>query len=409
VSETHRAAVDAATNSYGRLVALLASTTGDVAAAEDALADAFEAALRTWPERGVPDAPDAWLLTTARRRIIDAARREATRQRLQPQLQVQHEVDLERLTSIDPAGPIPDKRLELLFTCAHPAIDRRIRTPLMLQVVLGLDAERMSSAFLVSPATLGQRLVRAKRKIRDAGIGFRIPSPDDLPDRLDAVLDAIYGGYTTGRSSNDDPRRSQVADEAVRLARLMVELMPDHPEALGLLAIVLYCDARREAGRSPDGRFVPLGDQSTGAWSAELIDEADDAVRRSRRAGYMGPFALEAHIQSEHMRRRVTGTTDWSTIRGLYDCLLLVSPTVGARVAAAAAALEADGPDAALTRLDSIVDAAVDYQPWWAVRAHALDRAGDTDAAAAAFRRAAGMSDDPATRDHLLRLADRSG
>jgi RNA polymerase sigma-70 factor (ECF subfamily) len=401
MTTTHQAAVEAATHSYGRLVALLASQTGDVVTAEDALADAFEAALRTWPDRGVPDAPDAWLLTTARRRFIDETRRTATARRARAHVAIM----IDNLASIDATGAIPDKRLELLFTCAHPAIDPKVRTPLMLQVVLGLDAQRMSSSFLVAPSTLAQRLVRAKTKIRDAGIGFRVPEADELPDRLDAVLDAIYGGYTAGRSGHDDPRRSQVADESVRLARLIADLMPDHPETLGLLAVVLYTEARRGAGRDASGAFVPLVEQPTSAWSGELVEEADGALARVRRAGFLGPFGLEAHIQAVHMERRRTGVTDWSRILGLYDTLLLVSPTAGAHVAAAAAALEAEGPAAALARLDQVGDVAATYQPWWAVRAHALRRAGEP-AAADAFRRAAGMAEDPAIRSYLLGLAD---
>ncbi|MEM7274774.1 MAG: DUF6596 domain-containing protein [Actinomycetota bacterium] len=410
VDDAERAAATAASESYGRLVALLASSTRDVAAAEDALADAFEAALRTWPDQGVPTAPDAWLLTTARRKLIDAGRRAQTADRAEPSLALL----LEELASADRDSRFPDKRLELLFVCAHPAIDVRIRTPLMLQTVLGLDAKRMAGAFLVAPATLSQRLVRAKHKIRDAGIRFRIPEPDELPERLDAVLEAIYGGYTAGRSTaaaGDDHRRGQVATEAVRLARLMVELLPDHPEALGLLAVILYTEARRDAGRDPEGRFIPLTEQDTGRWSADLRAEGDAAVRRAAAAGYLGPFGIEANIQAAHMARAETGATDWRTIRGLYDTLLLISPTIGARVAAAAAALEADGPAAALDRLNGIEadDAAVTarYQPWWAVRAHALQRLGDPEALAA-FDRAAGMTDDPAIRAWLLERAATS-
>ncbi len=392
----HLAAERAASESYGRLVALLASNTRDVAAAEDALADAFEAALKTWPERGIPSTPDAWLLTTARNRLIDAGRRSKTAERAEPTLAIL----VDELSTAAERSDFPDKRLELLFVCAHPAIDPKIRTPLMLQTVLGLDAQRMASAFLVAPTTLGQRLVRAKQKIRDAGIGFRIPEPDELPDRLDAVLEAIYGGYTTGRSGQDPPR-TQVADEAVRLARLMAELLPDHPEVLGLLAIILFCEARRDAGRDGAGNFVPLTEQDTEAWDVALRTEANLAVRAATRAGYLGPFGLEANIQAIHMARADTGQTDWTTIRGLYDTLLVVAPTIGARVAAAAAALEADGPAAALARLDSIAEEARGYQPWWAVRAHALARNGSVEATDA-FERAAGMTDDPAIRAYLL-------
>lgn len=397
--DAHQAAAQAATESYGRLVALLAATTRDVAAAEDALADAFVAALTTWPERGVPSAPDAWLLTAARRRLIDAGRRTSTASRAEPSLVLL----LDELATREADSTFPDKRLELLFVCAHPAIDRRIRTPLMLQTVLGLDAQRMASAFLVAPNTLSQRLVRAKHKIRDAGIGFRIPGQDELPDRLDAVLEAIYGGYTTGRNGTE-ARRGQVADEAIRLASLMTELLPDHPEVLGLLSLILYSEARRDAGRDSDGNFVPLTEQDTTTWSTELRSRGDKAVAKAAQAGYLGPFGLEANIQAIHMARADTGSTDWVTIRGIYDTLLLIAPTVGARVAAAAAALEADGPDATLSRLDAMDSGARNYQPWWAVRAHALLRSHHPDAGAA-FERAAGMTDDPAIRAYLLAKA----
>ncbi len=406
-ASAHQAAARVATESYGRLVALLASTTRDVAAAEDALSDAFESALSVWPTRGIPDSPDAWLLTAARNRIIDAGRRSQTATRAAPTLAIL----VDELSADRELTAVADKRLELLFVCAHPAIDAKIRTPLMLQTVLGLDAQRMASAFLVSPSTLGQRLVRAKKKIRDAGIGFRVPEPEELPERLDAVLEAIYGGYTTGRNG-DDPRRSQVADEAIRLARLVVELLPGHPEALGLLAIILYCESRRNAGRDEAGNFVPLTEQDTTTWDAELRAEANRAVKSATEAGYLGPFGLEANIQAVHMARAETGVTDWATVRGLYDTLLLVAPTVGARVAAAAAALEADGPEAALRRLDQLADEFVDrvtgYQPWWVVRAHALERLGDGDAAKA-YEQAIGMTDDPAARSYLLNRSKNLG
>lgn len=399
-----RAAEQAARSAYGQLLAWLAAGTRDIDAAEDALSEAFEAALRTWPERGVPKQPEAWLLTTARRRIIGRHRRAEVAERALPSLQV---IADEAAARVSPTGGFPDKRLELLFVCAHPAIAAPVRAPLMLQTVLGLDAARMASAFLVAPATLGQRLVRAKRKIRAAGIAFRVPGPTELPDRLDAVLEAVYAAYGTGYDHLDgtDAARAGLAAEAIDLATLLVDFLSDEAEARALLALMTYSDARRSARRGSDGTFVALADQDTDRWDHEAIARADQhmaALRHNRRIGH---FQLEAAIQQIHCRRAITGATDWSSIRSLYDALLTVAPTLGAAVAAAAASLEADGPEVALARLDDLATQANTYQPWWAVRAHALARSGDP-AAAAAFRTAAGMTEDQAVRNHLLALAE---
>ena len=253
-----------ARTSYGRLVAYLSSRSRDIAAAEDALSDAFRTALEVWPERGIPDRPEAWLLTAARRRLGAARRHGEVRMRAEPDLLLLAE-------EADPADEelCPDRRLNLMFVCAHPAIDPDIRTPLMLQTVLGIEAARIGAALLVAPVAMAQRLVRAKAKIRDAGIGFALPGRAEIAERADAVLAAIYAAYGTGWEDvlGADEKRKGLADEALFLGRLVVELMPDMAEARGLLALMLYCEARKPARRGADGRFIPLGEQDTGLWS----------------------------------------------------------------------------------------------------------------------------------------------
>ncbi len=392
---------EVAATSYGQLVAALATRTHDLSLAEDALSDAFVAALRTWPRDGIPDRPEAWLVTVARRRIIAAARHDAVRERLLPEL-----AWLAARTSAAAPGPIEDERLSLLFVCAHPAIDPRVRAPLMLQAVLGLDAARIASAFLVAPATMSQRLVRAKTKIRDAGIPFAIPQPAELPGRLEAVLEGIYGAYGTGWDDVDgaDPRRRGLTIEGLRLARLTAALLPHEPESLGLVALLCFLQSRQAARRSAEGRFVPLGEQDMSAWDRPLMSEAEELLARAAAMALPGRFQLEAAIQSVHAQRAVTGRTNWAAIALLYDGLIACAPSVGALVARAAALGRAAGPRAGLSALDSLVpDVVRDYQPYWVVRAHLLHQVSAADAVAS-LDRAVGLTADPAVRDYLLGL-----
>lgn len=396
-----RAAELAARASYGRLVAYLARRSRDVAAAEDALGDAFVAALTTWPRDGVPDRPEAWLLATARRRLLDAFRHGAVRARAQPALQAM--VD-EAQGPAAAAPEFPDERLALLFVCAHPAIDERARTPLMLQTVLGLDAARIGAAFLVSPVTMGQRLVRAKTKIRDAGVRFEIPARDELGPRLGAVLEAIYAAYGSGWEdvAGAEARSRGLAEEALWLGRLVVRLLPGEPEGLGLLALMLHCEARRAARRDAAGAYVPLSDQDPVRWARPMVDEAEGLLLAAARSERPGRFQLEAAVQSAHARRGVTGRTDWAAIALLYEGLMGIAPTVGAAVARCAALAETAGPVqglAALARVDA--DAIDRYQPFWALRADLLARLGRGDEAVQAYARAISLSEDPAVRAFL--------
>jgi len=401
VSDVHRAAELAARASYGRLLAYLAARARDVAAAEDALGDAFAAALETWPRVGVPDNPDAWLLVAARRRLVDRARHSGVEAAAAATLQLATattDVNASRETIF------PDERLKLLFVCAHPAIDEAARTPLMLQTVLGLDAARIASAFLVAPATMSQRLVRVKAKIRDAGIGFEVPGPDELPERLQSVLEAIYAAYGTGWEdvAGADPRSRGLAEEAIWLGRLVVGLLPGEPEAAGMLALMLHCEARRPARRDASSAYVPLTRQDVARWTRPMIDEAERILADAARAKRLGRFQLEAAIQSVHARRAVTGQTDWEAIALLYEGLVGIAATIGARVAHAAAIAQARGAPAGLAALDSLpADPLTAYQPYWALRAHLLRELGRTDEARDAYARAIGLSEDGAVREFL--------
>jgi RNA polymerase sigma-70 factor (ECF subfamily) len=403
--DARRSAERAARDSYGRLVAILAARTRDVAAAEDALAEAFRQALESWPGTGVPERPEAWLLVAARRTLGHQHRHLKVREGAAATLAL-----LTPAESAEPAAAIPDERLRLLFACAHPDVDPAAQAPLMLQAVLGLDAERIASCFLVAPTTMGQRLVRAKARIKAAGIPFEIPEPVEMAGRLAAVLDAIYATYGTGWEDvlGEDPRRKGLAEEAIWLARLLCALLPEAPEPKGLLALMLHCEARRSARRDEAGRFVPLADQDRTLWDAALIAEAEELLHRASRSATLGRYQIEAAIQSLHVHRAFSGNANWDALRTLYDWLARVSPTIGVLVARAAVLAEAGDADSALSEIEALGPAGRSYQPSWAVRALALRRLGRTAEAAECYRMAAGLTEDLAVREHLLAEAARA-
>jgi len=400
--EIARAAAEAAARqSYGKLVAWLAARTRDVTAAEDALADAFAAALERWPKSGVPEKPEAWLLAVARRRRVDAVRRRLTREAARDHLKLIAEEMEARMTDEE----LPDERLRLMFACAHPAIEPGVRAPLILQTVLGFDAATIASAFLVSPATMGQRLVRAKTRIRETGIPFRVPERAELGERLGAVLEAIYAAFAEGWSDpvGTETQRRNLATEGIWLGRLVVTLMPQEPEALGLLALMLFAEARRTARRSAEGDFVPLAEQDCDLWDRALIDEAEALLSHAAMSGVVGRYQLEAAVQSAHAARRLTGRTDWPAIRALYDALFSIvgSPVVAINRAVALA--ETEGAVAGLAALYVLGDdkRLNEYQPYWAARAGLLARLGQAPQATEAYDRAIGLERDPAVRRFL--------
>jgi len=390
-----------ARRSYGKLVAFVAARTQDVAAAEDALSEAFAAALADWPKNGVPSNPEAWLLTVARRRAIDALRGRQRSDAVVEQLQILGG-DLDAAAA-DPE--IPDRRLALMFVCAHPAIDAGIRAPLILQVVLGLDAASIASAFLMSPTTMGQRLVRAKNKIRQAAIAFRIPERTELGERLEAVLDAIYAAFAEGWTdpTGTDLSRRDLAEEAIFLGRLVIELLPAEPEALGLLALMLHAEARRNARRSPQGDYVPLGEQDPARWDASMIEEAEALLLGASRPGSIGRYQLEAALQSAHVHRRRTGERNWDAVVRLYDALLGLTGSPVVAINRALAIAEVHGAEVAVKAIEDVATDSrlTEYQPYWAARAELLARTGARDEALHAYEVAIGLERDPAVRRFL--------
>ncbi len=409
MSDTNRAVEQTARESCQRLVAFLAARSRDVAAAEDALADAFCAALEHWPQTGIPQKPEAWLFAVARRRLIDDKRHAHVRSEAVPTLLA---VADEAMEAVESGVEFPDERLKLLFVCAHPAIDVAARTPLMLQTVLGLDAERIAQAFLVKPAAMSQRLTRAKIKIRDAGIPYEVPEAKELPARLDAVLEAIYAAYGSGWDdvAGADTRSQGLTKEAIDLGRLLNRLLIAEPEVQGLLALMLHSEARRPARRTAAGDYVPFSEQDVSLWAMPMISEAEQLLMDASRMGRIGRFQLEAAIQSAHARRRLTGIADWEGVALLYEGLVRIAPTIGALVGRAAAVAEARGPAAAWRLLKDVPpDAVKSYQPYWALAAHLLAGSGQLEAATDAYERAIGLCMDPAMQAFLMRRARHVG
>jgi RNA polymerase sigma-70 factor, ECF subfamily len=401
-TEAGRVAERVARESYGRLVAFLAARTCDLAGAEDALSEAFAAALRTWPVNGVPDNPDAWLLTAGRRRQLDSAGRARTRQAGEAQIQL---IADELAAMADERTAIPDRRLALMFACAHPAIESGMRAPLILQTIVGLSAEDIAAAFLLPPKTMGQRLVRAKLRIREAGIPFRVPEPEELPERLAAVLDAIYATYTKGWSEVGDDAVPALAEEAIWLGQLIVSLLPSEPEAKGMLSLMFYTAARGPARRDASGAYVPLERQDTKLWDRSLLSFAEQLLRQANAAGPSGRYQLEAAIQSAHVARRLSGVPNWPAVVALYDHLLSLTGSPVVILNRAVARAEVDGPRAALGDLTPLAadKRMLSYQPYWAAKAHLLALAGDATPATEALTIAIGLTTDEAVKGYLLR------
>lgn len=386
-----------ARESYGRLVALLAARTRDVAAAEDALAEAFAAALVSWPRGGAPDNPEAWLFAAAKRKLIDAARRAKTAAEGEAEIVR----GIEEMEAEMSATRAPDHRLGLMFACTHPAIEDSVRTPLMLQAVLGFSAERIAATFLLEPNAMSQRLVRAKKKLKDAGAAFDVPPPQDWPARFDAVLDAIYAAYGVGWSDplGADPERRDLADEAIWLGRVLAQQLPDEPEVLGLLALMLHLDARKAARRDDEGRYVPLEAQPVGAWRREQMDEAEALLHRASAGQRIGRYQLEAAIQSAHAARAFAGAADWDAIALLYDALAQLTGSPVAHLNAIAAGARRDGAETGLKALGAVVErfpALQSYQPYWALRADLCARCNRSEDARAAYDEAIARERDAA-------------
>lgn len=408
------AAALAARDAYGRLVAHLAWRWNDLAAAEDALGDALLKALERWPHEGVPSQPEGWLLTVARRELLQSARHQGVVQRLADDPLVRALLPHEGDAAPEPflqANPIPDHRLRLMLVCAHPAIDRSVRTPLMLQAVLGIDAQRMAAAFLVSPSAMAQRLVRAKQKIAKAGIRFEEPDPSDLPQRTHALLEAVYAAYglaweRLGAPGGEPPVGAEMAGEALYLAELCVALLPHDAEARGLWALMLFCESRRDARfvAQQDGgeRFVPLHEQDTSRWDHARIAHANSLLREAAALGQLGPYQLEAAIQSAHAQRAITGRVPWGGITQLYHGLLRIAPTLGAQIGHAVALGTSHGAEHGLAALDALPEADVhNHAPWWVARAHLLEQQRHWIKAAQALRHGMGLTVDPRLRAHL--------
>jgi RNA polymerase sigma-70 factor (ECF subfamily) len=379
---------------YGRAVSVLVRSFGDIDIAEEAVQEAFTAAAQRWTSTGLPPSPAGWIITTARNRAIDRLRREASRDDRHAQALLLHTRE-----EPDEEGTVPDDRLRLIFTCCHPALTAGAQVALTLRLLGGLTTPEIASAFLVAEPTMAQRIVRAKGKIRDAGIPYRIPSEADLPERLQAVLAVVYLIFNEGYAASSGPEllRHDLCTEAIRLGRLLAELMPDEPEVIGLLALMLLTESRRATRTTPEGDLVLLADQDRAHWDGGLIAEAQAMVRRCLRRDQPGPYQIQAAINAVHSDAATADATDWGQILRLYDQLYGLAPSPVVALNRAVAVAEVDGPEAALTIVDSLDLAS--YHVFHAVRADLLRRLGRGGEAAEAYSAAMGLTENARQRE----------